>query len=203
MGVTGLGDDGFPITGGDKVEKGPDHARVMDDFRAGIFRQEGGGQQPHHILAVHKRACFVKEETAVEIAVPSHAHRGPFRDHAVSGLRAVFRQQRVRDTVRKAAIGVVVVADELERGARLGQLVSDHVKRRPGHAVACVHHDLHRLQRGKINEGGHQLRIGVAWVLFGVAALLFDVAERVMLAQDNPSAAEIGREPSRTILMPL
>ena len=191
MGVPRLRDHGLPIAIRHKVKKRPDHAWVVDDLGAGVFRQEGGGQKPHHIFAVHKSAGFVKKEAAVKIAVPCHAKISPFRNHAVGGLCAVFRQKRVRDAVWKATIRRVIVQDELERRARLFQLLRDHVKRRPGHAIACIDHDLHRLQCVQIHKGNHTVRIGVARVLFGVAALRFDVAKGVMLAQDRDVAQPV------------
>ena len=192
MAVPGLGDHGLPVARCHKVQKRPDHARVVDDFRAGIFGQKGRGQQPHHIFAVHEGPGFVKEKAAVKIAVPRHAHRGAFRDHAVRGLRAVLGQKRVRDAVWKAAIGCVVVQDKLERRACFGELLGDDIKGRAGHAIARIDHDLHRLQSAQIHEGDHKVGIGVTRVGLGVAALGFDLAKGVMLAQDGNVAQPVG-----------
>ena len=61
--------------------------------------------------------------------------------HGVAGGRTVLLEHRIGHAVGKAAIGVVVDLDELDRQVRL-ELIDDQ----SGAAIAGVHHDFERLE---------------------------------------------------------
>ena len=86
----------------------PHHAGVVDDDGPGFFGEERLGQQTHDIFPRHKAAVLVKQETAVEIAIPRDAEIGTRRHHRLRRHRLVFRQQRVGDAIGKTAIGGMV-----------------------------------------------------------------------------------------------
>ncbi len=113
-GMAGAGLHRDTARGGHDILGVPDHARVMDDLGPGLFGEENLGQQANDIFAVDEGTGVVEEEAAVEIAVPGDAQIGLGRQYGVSGRRAVFRQQRVGDAVGKAAVGIVMHADELQ-----------------------------------------------------------------------------------------
>ena len=118
----------------------PDHPWVMHNGRPRLFGQKHLGQKAHDIFPRHKGSGFVKEKTAVEIAVPSNAQIGPMRAHGLGRHRLVFGQKRVWDAIGETAIRRVVQPNELQRRARRRQCSRQGVKRRPRRAVAGIDH---------------------------------------------------------------
>ena len=70
----------------------PGETWIVDDLRAGIFFEERFCQQTDNVVTLDKLPFFVKQETAVKIAIKSNAHiRAVFNDR-IAGVVATFRQ---------------------------------------------------------------------------------------------------------------
>jgi len=54
----------------------PDQPRIVDNRRTGLDFQLRLGQEPDDVIAFDEAAIFVKEEAAVEIAIPGDAEVG-------------------------------------------------------------------------------------------------------------------------------
>ena len=89
----------------------PGETRIVDDLRAGIFFEERFCQQADNVVALDKLPFFVKQETAVKIAIKGNAHIRAVFDDRIAGVVATFRQQRVRNTVGEIAVRCVVYFD--------------------------------------------------------------------------------------------
>jgi hypothetical protein len=87
----------------------------MDDGRTGRFGQKHFGQQAYNILSGDEAALFIKEKTAVEIAIPSHPEIRARGDHGLGCHRLVFGQERVGNAVGKTPVRLMVQADERQR----------------------------------------------------------------------------------------
>ena len=83
----------------------------MDDLRAGIFFEERFCQQTDNVVTLDKLPFFVKQETAVKIAIKGNAHIRAVFDDRIAGVVATFRQQRVRNTVGEIAVRRVMHFD--------------------------------------------------------------------------------------------
>ncbi len=106
----------------------PVQARIMHDARAGMILQQTLCDQPDDVIALDETAILVPEKTAVEITIPGNRQvRAAFQQALFCDL-PVFRQQGVRQSVRKAAIRIQLHADELERQSR-GQPLQDRSRR--------------------------------------------------------------------------
>ncbi len=165
--VPGFGGHGLATTCLHGVQCGPDHAGIMDDLCAFIFRQKGRSQKRHDIFAIDEAPGFVKEEAAVKVTVPSNAQICAMFAHRGGGIFAVFFQKWIRDAVWKSSVRFVVVAYEVKRNACLRAFVGNRVKAGPGDAIACIHQDLQRLEDAGINKGQNAVRIGRARVFHG------------------------------------
>lgn len=140
----------------------PDHTRVVDDGRPWLFREEDLCQKAHDIFPRHKLTIVVKEKAALKVAVPCHAQIGTCGHDRFGGHRLVFGQQRVWDTIRKAAIRRMMHADKLQGRAARDERLGDGVKGRPRRAIACIHQDRHRPQRRSVDERQDTFNIGRA-----------------------------------------
>jgi hypothetical protein len=123
--------DGLTAQFGDDLLRGPDDAGVMDDLLARFLGEEGLRQQAHHVFARDEAALVVEEEAAVEIAVPGDADIRAVLNDGAGGLGLVVVQQRVRDAVGEAAVGLMIDADELQRRAGGLQRFGDGVEGGP------------------------------------------------------------------------
>ena len=92
-------------------------------------------------LASMKKQRSASPSQAIPRSAPLGAH--PLDDHP-----PVLLQQRVRLVVGELAVGLEVHLLQLER-----QLLQDRPDHRPGHPVAAVDDDLHRLHLGRVDEG--------------------------------------------------
>ena len=137
----------------------PDHPWVMHNGRPRLFGQKHLGQKAHDIFPRRKGSGFVKEKTAVEIAVPSHPQIGPLGAHGLGRHRLVFGQKRVWDAIGETAIRRVVQPDKLQRRARRRQCSRQGVKCRPRRPVARVHHHAQRPQCRHVDKGHHPRHI--------------------------------------------
>jgi hypothetical protein len=144
----------------------------------GMLLQERRRQQPHDVVTLDEAAALVEQEAAVEVAVPRNAEVGLVPDHRLDGGDAVLLEQRVRYAVREVAVRRVVHLDEFE-----GQLRLQRVDDRAGTAVAGVHHDLQRLQRGAIHIAQQVLDVARARIEALQAAARAGRRERVLLGQ--------------------
>ena len=134
----------------------------MNDPRTAFLVQKHLRQKTNHIFAGNKIARVIKQKTAVKIAVPCHPHICPRGDHRLRCYRLIFGQQRIGNTIGKAAVGVMVHPYKFKRRADVRQRCGNGVKCRARRTVACVHQNLHRPQRRKVNKRQHFLHIGVA-----------------------------------------
>ncbi|CAM3862898.1 hypothetical protein ESCOMM280M3_26440 [Escherichia coli] len=116
----------------------------MDDLRAGIFFEERFCQQADNVVALDKLPFFVKQETAVKIAIKSNAHIRAMFDDRIAGVVAAFRQQRVRNTVGEISVRRVVHFDQFHGCAEGFKAGFDGVNYRTRCAVPGVDHQLER-----------------------------------------------------------
>ena len=147
-GMAALAHDGLAAILLADLDRVPDQARVIDDLRARVLGEERFGEEAHHIIAFDEAALFVKEEAAVEVAVPCHADVCMLLAHDFRRRLAVLLQDRVRHAVREVAVRLVVDLDEVER-----ELLLERVDDRAGRAVARVRDDLERLELRDIDIG--------------------------------------------------
>ncbi len=114
----------------------------------GSPRSSTEAKQPHDVVALDEGAVLVEEEAAVEIPVPGEPEIRAVSADRRDGRRPVLLEHGIRDAVGKAAVGLVVDLDELERQVRL-QLVDDE----PRPAVAGIDHDFQGLELRHIDIG--------------------------------------------------
>ncbi len=93
----------------------PDQSRVMDDLAAGIPLQEGLGEQAYYVVALDKTTFFIKEKTAVKIAVPGNGYIGSGLQEPVFSRLTIFRQQWVGNAVGEVAVGLMKHMNKLKR----------------------------------------------------------------------------------------
>lgn len=91
-------------------------------------------------------AVGINKEATVEVPAPSNAKVGAAATHYLSRGCAIFRQQRIRNAVRKTTVRFVMDTDELKRKVRR-QLVDHQI----GPAVAGTDHDLQWAQGRTVN----------------------------------------------------
>ena len=143
---------------------------VMDHCRPGFLVQECLAQQPHDIFARHEPAQMVEQETAVEIAIPSHPEISFRFPHSPCRGGPVFRQHGVGHTLGKAGIGRMVDAGEAQVCPPRRQIRRDGIKRRPRRAVARVDQNMQGSQALRLHKPGdlrHISTAGVAPVMAG------------------------------------
>ena len=140
-GVPGLGLHRASAVRLHDVERVPGQPRIVDDRGAGMTPQERLGEQTHDVVPLDELALLVEKEATVIVAVPGHGQVGAMRAQRLDRCTMVRDQHRVRHAVRKAAVGLVLHLDELERQKGL-QLVDDQ----PGAAVTCVDDHLEGLE---------------------------------------------------------
>ena len=92
----------------------PGQPRVVNDLAAVYLLQELVRQQAHDVIAFDKPAIFVKEKTAVVVAVPGDPHVGPFAQNRLSRYRPVFLQQGIGNPVREVPVGFVMQLYEIK-----------------------------------------------------------------------------------------
>ena len=146
-----------PARRGDDVLGVPDHTRVMHNARPRLFGQKNLGQKPDDIFARHEIARRIKQKTAVKIAIPSHAQIGPHRAHQLRRRGLVFRQKRVGNAVRKAAVRVVMQAHKLQRRTPRAQALRNRIKGRPSRTISRIDHNLQRPQGCHIHKAQNRL----------------------------------------------
>ena len=127
------------------LDRVPDQARVVDDLGARVLGEERFREEAYHIITLDEAALFVKEEAAVEVAIPCHADICMLLAHDFRRRLAVLLQDRVRHAVREVAVRLVVDLDEVER-----ELLLERVDDRAGRAVAD---DLERLELRDVDIG--------------------------------------------------
>ena len=173
-GVAGLALHRFAPQGLDDIDGVPHQPGVVHHPPGSLQLEEGRRQQPHHVVALDKIPVLVKEEAAVEIAVPGDAHVGPVLAHGIDRRRAVLRQQRVGYAVGEIAVRLVMQLDELEGQVRLQQ-----VHHAAGAAIAGIHHDLQRLESGHIHVGQQVFHVGPGGIQAVQAATLWRRGELI------------------------
>ncbi|CAM8485286.1 hypothetical protein ESCOMM068B2_23815 [Escherichia coli] len=122
----------------------PGETWIMDDLRAGIFFEERFCQQTDNVVTLNKLPFFVKQETAVKIAIKGNAHIRAVFDDRIAGVVAAFRQQRIRNTVGEIAVRRVVHFDQFHGCAEGFKAGFDGVHHRTRRAVPGVNHQLER-----------------------------------------------------------
>ena len=130
-GMAALAHDGLAAVLLADLDRVPDQARVVDDLGARVLGEERFREEAYHIITLDEAALFVKEEAAVEVAIPCHADICMLLAH-----------------VREVAVRLVVDLDEVER-----ELLLERVDDRAGRAVACVRDDLERLELRDVDIG--------------------------------------------------
>ena len=138
----------------------PRQTRVVDDARALILFQECLGEEADHVVALDEAALLVKEEAAVEVAVPCHAEVRPRLAHHLRRRLAVLLQNGVWHAVREIAVRLVVDLDQLE-GQELLHRIDDWACR----TVSRIDDDLIRFQLAHIDIGEDMLNIFIQYIL--------------------------------------
>src|SRR5690606_14067723 len=128
------------------VDGVPGEAGIVEDRAARLLLQHALGDEADQIIAFDEAPLVVIEEATVEIAVPGDRQIGAVLDNGAARLLALFRQERIGDSVGQARVGLVVNLDEGE-----GQMLFEEVDDRTGATVPCMADDLERLQR----QSGH------------------------------------------------
>src|SRR5690606_5241040 len=118
------------------------------DFRAGLLAQEGFSQHADDVVTLDELAVLIEEKAAIEIAIPGDTQISVMRFYGINRRRAIFFQQRIRNTVREFAIRLVMHLDEFER-----QKFFDTIDHQTGAAIAGIDDNFQRLQRGNIDVG--------------------------------------------------
>ena len=114
----------------DDLDGVPGEARIVHDLAAArLAAQQHRGQQPDDVIALDEAALLIEEEAAVEIPVPGEPEIRAVGADRRDGRRAILLDHGVRDAVGKAAVGLVVDLDELERQVRL-EPIDDQPRRR-------------------------------------------------------------------------
>ncbi len=144
----------------------------MDDRRLGLAGGLGagdlaGGDQGGDRGRGDRLAALVHDEAAVGVAVEGQAQVGA--DLADLGLQVdqVLRVERVGLVVGEGAVQLEVHRDELDR-----QAVEDGRHGVAAHAVAGVHRDLERADRGEVDEAEQVVGVAAQGVLLGEHARL-------------------------------
>ena len=164
----------------DDLDRVPGQARIVDDRSAGATLEQRLGQQADQVIPLDEAPRLVKEEAAVEIAVPGDADVRACSSDRLGRDLPVLRQQRVGDATGDIAVGLVQHLDEVKREVRLEQI--DHL---PRPAVARIAHDRERFQ---------QRTVDVAQLFQGLGhAPAHDAADALgMVEQDRLQHAAIG-----------
>ncbi|MNT18710.1 hypothetical protein D3C72_1539270 [compost metagenome] len=68
------------------VDGVPGEARIVNDFRARIFFEEGFSQQADDVIAFDKLAVLIEQEAAVKVAVKGDAHVRAVLNHRIAGI---------------------------------------------------------------------------------------------------------------------
>ena len=87
--VAGASLDGSPTSFRYKVMRVPNDPRIVNDRRAWIFGEECLREQTDDIFAVDEGSRVIKEEAAVEIAIPGDAEIGAMGFHRLGRDRRV------------------------------------------------------------------------------------------------------------------
>ena len=130
-------------------------------FSPGLMRQEGRREQADDVIAFDELAGLVKQEAAVEVAIPGDAHIGPVGDAPPRPCSAVFRQQRIGDAVRERAIRLMMYLDELDGNGEFPETRLDGIDDMPGGAVARVDDELERLEVRQVNITQQVFHVGL------------------------------------------
>src|SRR6202163_1792529 len=104
------------------VERVPGEARVMHDARPGLLLEKGLRQEPDQVVPLDELSALIEEKAAVVVPIPGETQVRAGATYYIGGGGAVFLQHRVRDAVRKGAVGFVVHLDELERQVRFERI---------------------------------------------------------------------------------
>ena len=87
----------------------------MDDTAAGVASQQCFGQQADNVITLDEAALFHQTENTGQNPHPQAIPRSaPWAKHRIAGGSAIFRQQRVGNAVREAAVRLMMHANELE-----------------------------------------------------------------------------------------
>ena len=133
----------------------PGKARVKHNLRTRLLVQENLRQQADNIIALDKICLLVKEEAAVEVAIPGNTQICTALTYNLGRSLTVRQQQRVGHTVREGAVRSFVQRNKLKR-----QMLRQLLQNRTGTAVAGVSNNFHRLKHACINIGQQMLDIG-------------------------------------------
>ena len=117
--------------------------------------QENLRQQADNIIALDKICLLVKEEAAVEVAIPGNTKIRTALTYNLSRSFTVGQQQRVGHTVREGTVRSFVQRDKFKR-----QMLRQLLQNRTGTAIAGVSNNFHRLEHACINIGQQMLDIG-------------------------------------------
>jgi hypothetical protein len=82
-----------------QVDGIPGQPGIMDDLGAGVFGQNGFGQEAHQVVALDKIAALVEEEAAVEITVQAIKSSSQTTSSEVSVASAYLTSFRPSSTI--------------------------------------------------------------------------------------------------------
>lgn len=93
----------------------PVETRIVHDLGAWVGAQDFVRKQSHKIVAFDELPLGVKEKTAVKVPVKGHTKIGVCDQYRFLGVFAAFRQEGIRNTMRKGSVRLPILDDEFKR----------------------------------------------------------------------------------------
>ena len=103
-------------------------------------------QKPHQIISFYKLSCFITEEAAVKITVPSNTEIRVMLQHRFHSTFAILFQHGIGNTIWKGSIRFIIDFYKPER-----HIFFQFVQYCTGAAVTRIYYNFDRFQLGTVN----------------------------------------------------